>query len=141
MINRMRFKFITITGVSLIFLLLSILLTTNIVLTKNNENASLDILKDLARNDGIINIKPGENPIGPPKQMANNDTFSIRIDSQGNVLDILNDNSRVSDEYALELLDLALSNEDTDSYISLVETKSYGQIIVFADQGVQNQLL
>ena len=140
MIKKMRFKFIAITAASLILLLLSILLAMNIVLTRNTAINSQALLTDLANNDGVINIKPTD-PLGPPNQIPHNDTFSIKLNHEGEVIEILNQNSRVDYDYAMELLDSALSNSDTDNYISLVQDKSYGQIVVFADQGAEYQLL
>ncbi len=146
MINKMRLKFIAITMGALVLLLISILVSTNVVMQNSNERTTNELLHSLIDSNGITPetpIKPGS---GPPHAQPNDltEAFCVKLDTDGNITEVLN-NDTTNEEEIIELaamvMDEGLTEGKISNYKYIIAQKDYGQIMVFADQSVQNQLL
>ena len=148
MIKKLNLKFIVITMGALLFLLASILITTNIIMDRNNDNHLHEVLFDIADNDGVL-LQPSLDPTlhSQPPQGAQDVViyFSVKIDFNGNVIEFIDSRSNIGIETAEELAEKALKeNKDSgvvDQMRYLIVDKNYGKIIVLADQSIQNRML
>jgi len=145
MINKLRIKFILITMGALILLLIAILITANLVMQKASERETNDFLQRLFMSDGKTPDIPQKNPVLPPNQPPMIEFFSVKLDENNTIIEIINRKTGLEDERAEELAMEAFESGKEEGTIEemkyLIEDKSYGKIIIFADQTLQNVLL
>ena len=153
MIKKMRHKFVWITMLSLGVILCLNLLVIYQSMTISNRNAAEAVLRGVTEEDGRIDFKnppmPGESRSEQQKwkyrqpeqltRLANlKQTFAVRLDMEGNVLEVI-DNGRSSfeEEEIHALVSSILSNGSVSGMVQshryLVADKPYGKIIAFLD--------
>ena len=124
MIKTMRFKFITITMVSLFILLSSILISTNIVMERSNNERLNKVLVDLVEKDGIVIHQPSipELQVPPPRVGQGFLTsFSVKVDYEGNVIEYLGNGSNWEIEDVKELTKQVLAESKTHGTIDQMQ--------------------
>jgi|GEM_PF-5965265 len=128
MIKKVRLKFIVVTMMVLLLLLVAILASLNIFMGRYVTKQLADLLTTVASNNG--ELEPGSELLG--------DYFAVKIDQDGAFLELINKHQAVSDlEAKAHAEGIAttwqLTGEiDTLSYVA--EDKPYGRILVFADR-------
>ncbi|PLX32739.1 MAG: hypothetical protein C0604_04780 [Clostridiales bacterium] len=145
MIKKLRIRFIVITMSSLLILLASILFTMNVYMQKNWDNQIDRNLNSMVLLDGKMpemNIRPG---MPPPQNPSHIQGFSVKIDDAGNILEIDNGNSSVSEEAVLEYAANALEDGGEEGEIGVIRymtgEKPYGKIIAFADSSLSDVIM
>ncbi len=145
MIRRMRFRFIAITMGALFFLLAAILITMNVYMNRQSDKQLLDHLHDLAIHDGEPRNAEAPPGMQPPSQKDLIEGFAVKVDSSGEIIEMLDDRSNIESEAAEQYVSdvMALGNTEgvIDSMRYLVQEKSYGKIVVFADRSIQDVML
>ena len=130
---------------ALILLLISILITANIVMHRASERETNDFLYNLVFNDGNISELPQNNLELPRKRPSIIEFFSVKLNNENQIIELINRKTGLVDESAEELAMEAFKSGKEEGIIGemkyLIEDKSYGKIIVFADQTLQNVLL
>lgn len=145
MIKRMRIAFVAITMGALLVLLAAIFIATNVFMENQSKNQIDEFLSDMAVTDGGPPMMPSQ----PASQLQNNqeliEGFSVKIDTDGNVIEILNARSKITQDeaeiYADQVIKKGEDSGKVDTYQFLVQDRNFGKIIVFANQGIQNALL
>lgn len=147
MIKKLRIKFICIIMTILTVVLLCIFGAINITMYKSTNRQTLETLTRIAHNDGQMRpVGRLDFPIDAPRDSMEYPTpqlnFSVKLDTEGNILEILSDRSQVyAPSDVQNYLDTALQSNTTYGNIGnlkyLSMNKDYGQIIVFLDNSMQ----
>lgn len=137
MIRKLRIKFVLIIMMVMLIVFAGVLLAINVVTKSIAYNQSVDKLTRLAAGDSF---RVGR------EDAAN--TFSVKLDSNGYITSVFWRRSELPDdeEFFTEVsyyVQTALSQNTkigtVDSYIFLVEPKTYGTLIVFLDNTQQEE--
>ena len=145
MIKKMRIAFVAITMGSLLVLLAAIFISTNVYMENQSNKQIDDFLSGIALFDSAPPITPSLPATQPQKNHELIEGFSIKIDLDGHIIEILNARSKVTQSEAESYADIVIKKGEysgkIDNYQFLVQDKVYGKIIVFANQGIQNVML
>ena len=145
MIKRMSIKFITITMVSLLILLASILVSMNVYMDINWDRQITEHMNTMILHDGNMLEKKVDINVPPPGRPNLIQGFAARIDSDGTLIEITQENLSFSEEEIEIYIEEALANsEDTgeiDGMRYIIRDKEYGKIIVFADSSLQDVMM
>ncbi len=153
MIKRVRIKFIVINMVVLFVLMLAIFFGSYLYMEKSSSREIKEFLDILIEQDGVMTIlpTPEEDPFAVDPEMDDLISttpikwFSIKLDQNDQVIES-NDRLSSLDENTVQLyLSTVLQSNKTSDKIEgfryqMVET-SYGKLVVFADQRIQNGML
>ncbi|MBU4438475.1 MAG: hypothetical protein L6276_11730, partial [Acetobacterium sp.] len=150
MLKKLKIRFVATIMIILSLVFILIIGSINYFNYQSNERQSTALLKSLVDNDGIITQDPpvapkGSNPI-PPGVYERERTFSIKLDPTQTLIAVNGspDLSELSQEMA-SLMDTVLASGKNsgslDGYRYLVAEKSYGQILVFVDQRISNEMM
>jgi len=110
----------------------------------NNERTTDRLMHNLVMSDGVAPEIPDKPMTPPTRQQELVEAFSVKLDSDNNIIRIQNNDPNTEDEIRelTEGIIYSGNNEGKiDDYKYLVEEKEYGRIIVFVNQSIQDQLL
>lgn len=145
MIKRMRLKFIAITMAALLILLAAILITMNVYMNSNWNRQIDEHLNGLVMMDETMPEAAPQPNMPRPKQVDLIQGFSVRLDTDGIIIEVLAGNSTVTDEEAAGYVSLALQSEEQSGEVGSmrfrIRNTNYGKIIAFADTAMQNVML
>ena len=150
MLKKLKIRFVATIMIILSLVFVLIIGSINYFNYQSNERQSTSLLKSLVDNDGMIPKDPhgdpnASNPL-PPGVYERERTFSIKLDPTQSMIAVngSTDLSELSQEMA-NLMDAVLANGknsgSVDGYRYQVAEKPYGQILVFVDQRISNELM
>lgn len=148
MLKKLKTKFILTIIFIISLIMLTILLSINIILNTNMNKKTIDIMREIAINDGIPHMKnPSFKPIPPEDNHIKqfNISFSVKLNKQNKLTETIYPLQISYDESQLNtLVDYVLSNKNKYGQIGNISflkmSKPYGQIIVFLDITNNNQI-
>ena len=145
MIKKMRFKFIAITMAALLILLASILISMNVYMNNNWDRQITNHLNTMVLLDGIPPEIDQHSKIPPPKYPNLIQGFAVKINLIGNIIEVMKENSFVSDEAIIDYTERAQESGNDTGEIGImrymIRDKNYGKIIVFADKSIQDMMM
>ncbi|MBI4858536.1 MAG: HAMP domain-containing histidine kinase [Acetobacterium woodii] len=150
MLKKLKIRFVATIMIILSLVFILIIGSINYFNYQSNERQSTALLKSLVDNDGIIPQDPpvapnAANPI-PPGAYERERTFSIKLDPAQTLIAVNGspDLSELSQEMASLMTAVLAGGKDSgsqDGYRYLVAEKPYGQILVFVDQRISNEMM
>lgn len=150
MLKKLKIRFVATIMIILSLVFILIIGSINYFNYQSNERQSTALLKSLVDNDGIIPQDPpvapnAANPI-PPGAYERERTFSIKLDPTQTLIAVNGspDLSELSQEMASLMTAVLAGGKDSgsqDGYRYLVAEKPYGQILVFVDQRISNEMM
>lgn len=150
MLKKLKIRFVATIMIILSLVFVLIIGSINYFNYQSNERQSTALLKSLVDNDGIIPQDPpvapnAANPI-PPGAYERERTFSIKLDPAQTLIAVNGspDLSELSQEMASLMTAVLAGGKDSgsqDGYRYLVAEKPYGQILVFVDQRISNEMM
>lgn len=150
MLKKLKIRFVATIMIILSLVFVLIIGSINYFNYQSNERQITSLLNSLVNNDGVINLDPPDaphasNPL-PPGVYERERTFSVKLDPTQTLIAIngSTDLSQLSEEMA-SLMDAVLASAknsgSVDGYRYQVAEKSYGQILVFVDQRISNDMM
>ncbi|HWT75180.1 MAG TPA: HAMP domain-containing sensor histidine kinase [Mobilitalea sp.] len=153
MIQKLRRKFIIII-MSILFVVFALILgTINFITTKSGELQNKNMMSVLADHDGTMPMignpampfnfdNPNLNAPDYQNPFNYNSSFSVKLDSNNDIIDILSSNSSVKDEVNLDdIIHSVLKKNNSygklSSFHYLVKETSYGKIIILMDDSME----
>jgi signal transduction histidine kinase len=150
MLKKLKIRFVATIMIILSLVFILIIGSINYFNYQSNERQITALLKSLVDNDGTIPQDPpvapnAANPI-PPGAYERERTFSIKLDPTQTLIAINGspDLSELSQEMASLMTAVLASGKASgsqDGYRYLVAEKPYGQILVFVDQRISNEMM
>ncbi len=146
MIKKLKIKFIVIIMSLMTIVLLLIFGAINITMFKTGERQSINMMRDIAKNDGMMGFdrKPNQpidfdNPVKKPTRQI---YLSVKLNQNNECFEIISDkNLSLTQDDILSLVDTVLEkNKDIgklDDFHYLIQSASYGKIIVFLDNSTE----
>lgn len=148
MIKKLRRKFIIII-MSILFVVFALILgTINIITYQSGEMQNRTFMSVIAENDGRLPMmnNPGMPFFQRPPSPSNyNLSISVKLDFSNEVIDILSfKDSDYNTKDLNDLIDQVLKKSNdfgkVSSFHYLIKEKTYGKIIVFMDNSIQDNL-
>nr|WP_320023989.1 HAMP domain-containing sensor histidine kinase [uncultured Acetobacterium sp.] len=150
MLKKLKIRFVATIMIILSLVFVLIIGSINYFNYQSNERQITSLLKSLVDNDGMIPKDPhgdpnASNPL-PPGVYERERTFSVKLDPTQSMIAVngSTDLSELSQEMA-NLMDAVLANGknsgSVDGYRYQVAEKPYGQILVFVDQRISNEMM
>lgn len=157
-VKRLQLKFVAIMMGVLLAVFAIVFITLNVTMQITSTRQTEMLLRFVADNDGIdFHVPAGdptietpaakpEVPMPVPQMMRSSRLFYVKVDTGGNTIDANYEMMLdLSTDTAREYTDLVLSGRKpagkVETFQYLVEEKDYGNIIVFAERGMEMQFL
>ena len=150
MLKKLKIRFVATIMIILSLVFVLIIGSINYFNYQSNERQSATLLKSLVDNDGLVPQDPpvapnAANPL-PPGVYERERTFSVRLDTSQTPIAVNGgtDFSELSPDMTSLMHAVLASGKKSGSmegYRYLVAEKSYGQILVFVDQRISNEMM
>lgn len=153
MIKKLQYKFIAITMGILLLVFATILITINVFMRVTSTEQTDMFLELVAAQDGLRSVGGGpslfgneDGVTGRSEKIMNNSFFYVKTDAEGNIWELAYDRTYElsADElssYVTRVLSKSANKGNIDNFRYLIEEKSYGRIIVFAENSVETLML
>lgn len=151
MIAKLKKKFMLIIMFIMTVVILVTFISINIIMNQTSERQSINMMKDIAENDGINPVlnhkeKPEEFKPKPPEQFAPINNFSVKLDPNYKIIEVVSEfRIGYDDAQIVSLTDTALNTAQPYGNIGsnikfLIKPRPYGSIIVFSDNKIENDM-
>lgn len=148
MINKLKRKFMMIIMSIMIIVILVTFISINIIMHQSSERQSMNIMRDIANNDGIDPMAKRKEKLEPhsPEKFAPINNFSVKLDQNYNIISVVSEfKIEYDDSQILALTDSALNMSKKTGNLGknikfLIKPKPYGSIIVFLDNNAENDM-
>lgn len=139
----------------IMFIMTVVILVTfmsiNIIMNQTSERQGINMMKDIAENDGINPVlnhkeKPAEFKPKPPEKFAPINNFSVKLDPNYKIIEVVSEfRIGYDDAQIVSLTDTALNTAQPYGNIGsnikfLIKPRPYGSIIVFSDNKIENDM-
>jgi len=139
MINRLRFKFIVISMLSLVLLVFATNISTNIVMRKANENQVDNMLRQSINVRTSQSIQPSGN-LAIPRPSESLEVIIVEI-SESNEISILGESSYLSQEQIREISKSILEMDEESSNFKGYRFVKKDDVLAFVDRSIQDAML
>ena len=112
MINKLKRKFMMIIMSIMIIVILVTFISINIIMHQSSERQSMNIMRDIANNDGIDPMAKRKEKFEPhsPEKFAPINNFSVKLDQNYNIISVVSEfKIEYDDSQILALTDSALN--------------------------------
>lgn len=151
MIAKLKKKFMLIIMFIMTVVILVTFISINIIMNQTSERQSINMMKDIAENDGINPVlnhkeKPEEFKPQPPEKFAPINNFSVKLDPNYKIIEVVSEFTiGYDDAQIVSLTDTALNTAQQYGNIGsnikfLIKPRPYGSIIVFSDNKIENDM-
>lgn len=151
MIAKLKKKFMLIIMFIMTVVILVTFISINIIMNQTSERQSINMMKDIAENDGINPVlnhkeKSEEFKPKPPEQFAPINNFSVKLDPNYKIIEVVSEfRIGYDDAQIVSLTDTALNTAQPYGNIGsnikfLIKPRPYGSIIVFSDNKIENDM-
>lgn len=149
MIKKLQIKFMVIIMSIMAVVIFGIFVTINLTMYQSTHLQSINMMKRIAENDGLIKNAGKLNPIKTVDSGSESDfapipqiNFSIKLDKDGQIIEVISDRTQnYTQQEVTEYLKHAQAFQKATGTAGglkfLIAQKPYGEIIVFLDNSMQ----